>query len=313
MRTIVTVVTITLLALVAVAVAAATNIWFGLAFFTLSVGGFVVHSFRQIPAQPPTRGVLTFIGRRVEPTLNEGFIFLPFYPWLFGFVPVPITKINLDLKDQKVRTPDMAELLASVSITYTPDEAHLIEFLNSGGKDGVDNILEDVVRERLRLWMIAPHEGPVDWESAVKTPDQATAIIVQHVTGIAQPDPDLVGRLRRGNAVQAIPQLGIMLNRLNVTDIVPTGTLATAAELMAKERRDQVGETVELQHISQRVAALRTELGITTQEAINLVQTERDKVVRTIDEKRVSLSPETAQVLPEALARIFGPRQGGQL
>lgn len=227
----------------------------GVAAFVAIFGSFVIQGLRQIPAQPPTKGILTIFGRRLPKILNEGWNFFPIYPWVVGFIPVNVTKINQDLTPKDLRTPDLAEIEVSVSLTWTPsiegDPTSLISFLNAGGEEGVKTILEDIVGEKLRIWAIATVEGPQTWREAVKAADEAVQILIAGVAGEALPaDPteraEAMGRIRRGNGVQPIPTLGITLNRLNVTRVKPKGELAKVAELQAKEEQERRGEVFEV-------------------------------------------------------------------
>src|SRR3989344_14558 len=143
-------------------------VWAGVATWVWLFGAFLLQGLRKISADPPNKAVLTIWGERKHIVKNEGWRFFPLYPWLHGFIQVKVTKVDQDLPEEVVRTPDLAGLSVSVSITCTPDseidgESHelpLIEFLNSGGERGVKNILADIMRERLREWAISTKEGP---------------------------------------------------------------------------------------------------------------------------------------------------------
>lgn len=254
------------------------NPFFGFAVWAGLFGGFIIQGLRKIPAQPPNRAILTIWGERRPIIKNEGWRFFPIYPWWRGAVLVNVTKVNQDLQEQTVRTPDLAELSIPVSLTWTPDKnsaERLIEFLNSGGESGVKNILQDIVRERLREWAIATTEGPQKWQDAMKAQDEATKILVAEITGI-EPDPDIVRRIRQGNGIEPIPQLGIILNRLNVGEIKPQGQLAKAAESEVKEVQERRGEVFEVEtdllKAQQLVAAAaaRSEV-LSTQQAFQII------------------------------------------
>lgn len=225
------------------------NILFGLAVWMLIFGGFMLQALRNIPAQPPHKGILTVFGERKEVIKNEGWRFFPLYPWWHGFIKVNVTKVNQDLTPEDIRTPDLAELSIPVSLTWTPDKTvpkNLIEFLNSGGVDGVKEILDDVVAERLRIWAIALTEGPQSWEEAIRAQDEAIEVLIEQITGQELPH-DKIKLIRQGNGLQSIPSLGIVLNRLNVGQIKPMGELAKAAESKVKEEQERRGETYEVE------------------------------------------------------------------
>jgi len=145
-------------------------------------------SFKKIPADPPHKGVLVFLGRRQNVILDEGLVFLPCYP-LFKVILVNVEKRNLDLSPLQLTTPDNARIFVSVSITWTPAAvvkegvSYLIIFLNSGGEKGVEDILKDVVTERLRQWKRSNQEGPQTWEEAMAAGVEVVGILVKALLG----------------------------------------------------------------------------------------------------------------------------------
>jgi len=150
----------------------------------LAIGALVLQGLVKVQAQPPHKGVMTFLGKRTEKVLDEGWHFLPLYPFVFGVVPVNVTRVEQDFKTDEsgpVRTPDRAELKILDSATWTPDsetKGGLIAYLNAGGEAGVRSQLEDIVNERLREWVTSRDEGPLTWEEAIAARDEAVAIIV---------------------------------------------------------------------------------------------------------------------------------------
>lgn len=162
------------------------NPFWGLATWVLLGGGFILQSLRKIPAQPPHKGILIIWGKRQETIKDEGWNSFPLYPWWHGFIPINVTKVNQDLPEQLVRTPDRAESGIPISLTWTPDKndpKSLIEFLNTGGENGIKTILEDIVRERLREWAFSIDEGPKDWQELMGAREEAVAILLKAIVG----------------------------------------------------------------------------------------------------------------------------------
>jgi len=307
-------------------------IW-GFLFLGLGLIGLAA-TLRQIPADPPNIGAVTFWGRRTGAIKKEGWCFLaPFFPFFYNVILVNVEKKNQDLSAQKLRTPDLAVLQVPVSLTWTPDSSHIIEYLNSGGEKGVRNILEDIVKERLRGWAMSAQEGPQAFEEAIASKEEATEILIKAVAGaelqripsvvpthilfkyfsippeaptgsqaakwggkwelveqiISREDRQQIENaikirrrqikeISRGNGLQSIPQLGIVLNRLNIEaiDIDPSSDLSKAAEQDVKERREQVAEKRELVNVCDLIEKL-TKMGYTLQEARDIVQIELNK------------------------------------
>jgi hypothetical protein len=368
------------------------------------VGAFFLQGLRRIPADPPHKAVVTKWGKRqdfevaveidgekkkVKKALvkDEGWRFFPVYPYFYGYIKIDVTRKNTDFPIQSVRTPDMGEIDIPLSITYTPDPGHLIEYLNNKGEAGVNGILEDIVRQKLREWAVATEEGPQTWEEAMKARDEAILILAKAILGdelarIRKPDntpsqvptafwfkyfytayfrqspeqypdeddeefkrrekewktiKDLIKKetndeneedtsyirkqvdnrkgeidnVRRGNGVKHIKHLGIILNRLNLGEFKVKGDLAKAAELRAKEKREMVAEKFELQHISNRIKELISPpFNYSPEQALEIVQTERGKVPKTISESKWNVSAETRAMIekigPKIAAAVSG-------
>ena len=342
----------------------------GVIFFL--VGAFFLQALRKIPADPPHKGVRTIWGKRIDGMfVDEGWGFFPLFPWWHGYVITDITKKNIDLEPQKVRTPDEAELAIPVSITFTPDGEKLIEYFNSGSENGVKTILTDIIKENLREWAIAKDEGPQTYKEAMASQEEATAILLKAILGdmlkpipssiptpillkyfnkpqrkptesqeedwgknwekVTEkldrefPDPKILEDLktaveerreeirnaRRGNGKYQKPQLGIVLNRLNLGEIKPIGKLAEAMELKVKEERERQAEIVELNHVAERIEALK-KLGFLNEQALEIIQTERGKVTKNISESKWNVSAETRAMIekisPEIVTKIFERR-----
>ena len=365
------------------------------AILILVSGGLILQGLREIPADPPHVVVVTFLGERTNLIKNEGWHFFFLHPWIFNFIPINITKVNLDLPPQKVRTTDRAELEIPVSITWTPDIRSREEvaekegteerdtilplhtFVNYGKYKGITDVLTDIVQERLREWAFAHNEGPLEWTQAMGAQEEATYVLIRAIVGkeelesmpsniptsvlfryFATPqvlpiierdkkmwgerlekvdrwmekdrkDPNLVAILtkkernqsqtldgyrgvlkervgrrraelakaRQGNSHFSIPKLGIVLNRLNIGEITPSGAVKTMADQEAKEEQERLAEIKELNHLRKRLEELMKPPpdgpGMTQEQALEVLQTERGKVTKTITESKGSISPET--------------------
>ncbi len=158
--------------------------------FVLLIAAIVIQGLVNIPAEPPTVLALTFLGKRTGGflgdkgrVLSEGWKVLPGYPFLFGGVPVQVRKRNKDLEDIPIWTPDRAAMRVKIALTWIPDRTNIVNFLNSGADAGVEDILEDIITERVRVWAQSPFEGPEDWKQAIGAKEEATAIILRSILG----------------------------------------------------------------------------------------------------------------------------------
>lgn len=267
----------------------------------------LLQGLRRVPAQPPTVAVMTYLGERTGQVKPEGWRFFFFCPWLYGFIPVEVAAKNQDFNPENVRTPDMAELEISAASTWRPDLEHLLDYLNSGGEVGVRKILDDMVEEAVRERAANPDKEPKTWEAAVKSKELFAAEVAAVIMGRSidsTPQGELENiaiELRRGNGRLSIEKLGIILSRLNITNIKVKGELARDAENVAREEKQRQAETVELNHVLDRFHDLAGKDAVfPVEKALELIQTERKKITKTVQEFK--LDTETARTIAAVLA-----------
>lgn len=167
----------------------------GLASFAFFVGlasMFTYLSLLKIEASPPQKGIVTHLGAFNGEVLDAGWHLLPGNPFVFNFIPIDATKVPLTF-NIRVNTPDSVPLDMEVNIVFkfdaSPEENKRAktyayrEFLNSGGKDGVTEIIKDIVHERIREWSTSKNEGPQTWEDARTARSEAIAVLVKAILG----------------------------------------------------------------------------------------------------------------------------------
>ena len=160
-----------------------TNIWFGIALIVGIFGGFVLQGLRNIPNDPPHKGVVTHRGERIEEggetvTVDEGWHFFPFYPFLYGYVLVDVSRKTF-IVSTKVKTPDRADSEVPVHLVFRPLEGHLIQYLDSGGREGAEEQFSGKVEERVREWAIDPDWGPYTWVELQQSQLEGTSILLR--------------------------------------------------------------------------------------------------------------------------------------
>ena len=264
------------------------------------VGAIIYYGLVKIPASPPEVALVTFLGERIHRVKKEGWRFFFGYPYIFSYIPIEVTKLNQEFIPNEVRTPDNAEIKVPVSITWQPQSLNpeaLIIYINTGGQKGVENILQSIVSERIRQWARSLEEGPQSWEEAQAAGEKAVEVILEAILGRDVTDEEMK-ECRRGTACLNLQSLGIIINRLNVGQIEVLGTIAEAAEKAAKETQEKKAEIVELDHVKERVKIF-TNAGFTPERALEIVQTERGKVSKTISEHKISISTEVGETLKE--------------
>jgi hypothetical protein len=256
----------------------AALIWIGKELFHICL--------KNIPAKPPNVGIVTIHGERKPIIKKEGWHLLwPRFPFWYDVVLVNIEKKNKDFRPKDVRSKERAELDVEISVTYAPDSTNaknLIEYLNSGGKEAVENILDDIIEEGM-IDFAADKNWRALFQSATR--EKLLLALVKKLTG--KTEQELAGKIeeiRRGNGVEKIPYLGIILNRLNIGMRRIKGRLAEEAEKPAIEKTQRRAEKTELDHVRERIKEIRETIGVSPEAAIELIQTERGKVGKQIIE-----------------------------
>lgn len=290
--------------------------WWGIPLILLSLAS-LVFSIKRIQAKPPHVGLVTILGERKPIVKKEGLRLLAPHPFRFIYdvIPIKAERINVDFSFKDIRTRQRekeltgeviekskklilagGELEVNISLTYNPDYRvdakhpeknpgeRLIAYINSGEESGVNNIIHDLIAEDIR--QMAAEKS---WEEITFATDELKWRLVKKLTGRAPKDVKnkeevelLEGELKL-NGFSDIADLGIAITRFNVGRVKEMGKLAEAAEKFATETKEMEGEIVELNHVRERIKELVAE-GFTPQEARDIVQTERGKVDKRIQE-----------------------------
>ena len=166
------------------------------------VGGVILQGLRKIPADPPSIAAVTLLGERTGGFKKEGWRFFLFYPVLYGYIEIDVSKKNPDFKSQTVMVPDNAQIEIPVSITYTPDCDNIKNYINAKKEAGVNDILEDIVSQKLREWAIATDEGPQTWEEAMVAREEAVWLLSKAILG-----EELPAILKAENVPSEIPSI----------------------------------------------------------------------------------------------------------
>ena len=233
---------------------------------------------RNISAAPPYVGLITIWGEKKPEIKKEGWrIIAPFFPFWLDIILVCMEKRNKDFDPKIVRTSEQAELTIRVSITWTPDESNLIEYVNIGGQKNVENIFDDIVEQECREYAYDK-----TWVQCLEQREEMIETLITVITG--ESNPEIIKDARRGNSKIPIPSLGIVLNRLNIGAITISPNLSAEAEKIAIEQRKRDAETIQLNHVKQRILELMKGTSLTEYEAMEAIQTERGKITKEIKE-----------------------------
>lgn len=287
-----------------------------------ALASVVYFGLQEVPADPPHRAILKRFGRRIDVVVGEGWVFL--FPVVYSLVLVSFEVWTLKLDNQLVRTPGMGEVSVPVTIIGQVDVGDgiteeergraIIAYENSGGKDGVQDVVTAKVGPALREWGISlpdvtdPATGETrsgSWEDAIAAGPDASRCLASGICGRSLSEDEL-GDFFAANGFLQMTVYGTRILDVEIGEIEPTGKLADSAEQAAKELRDQEAEVIELEHVGKRARKLMDDLGMTYGDAIELIQTERKKVVKTIDEKKFNVSPEAKAAIEGTLTAGLG-------
>lgn len=338
-----------------------------LSIYIFLIGAFVLSSFKKIPVRYV--GQIKILGKRIEGKfVTEGWCFLPFHPFLYDVILIDIGKVRFNVVAEKALTPDGASSRVPIDIVFVPYPPLLIEYINSGGKEGVKEQFEGKVQERVREWCFDQEGGPADWKELNKSRLEGTSILVTELAknsitiipeyaqevptwiwmryftipqpkvllenekvwgnnnwtivkevlnkirsthgeaGIKTLEESIKKRreeilsLRTGEGEIIVKDLGIVIKRLNIGDIDVLGEVAKHADQKAKEKLERDAEEFELDHVLKQVKKF-TDKGYSSSDAMEAVQTERNKVNKNINEAKINISPATIQ----SFEKVFGP------
>lgn len=160
---------VSLIALLGIATMLVESVFIGIALIGLAITLYG-YGLKEIPANPPSVGLLTVWGERTNKVVEEGYRLLaPFFPIFLDVILVSMTTVNQDFVskffckvDEENNPTDTSEkksedfragiqVSLSSAITWRPDKDRLLVFLDNKGESGVRSILDDILPQVLRV------------------------------------------------------------------------------------------------------------------------------------------------------------------
>lgn len=229
--------------LLCILIAYSTNSWiffiFGLLLGIIAISGIII-----VPNDPPHIGQITRLGQRTNEYMEEGFNFLFLKGFTKNVIFFNVTKKNIDF-EQVLLTPDNVTTRVLSSVSYTPDIENMTTYLNIGGEEGVNHMITDIEEEKLRTWSRSKTEGPQTWEELSNSSEEAVKAIISAICAETLPDED-IHKIHNGSGKWSVPNLGIILNRYNLTKMEPYGPVYEASIALQREKKEKVSETYEI-------------------------------------------------------------------
>lgn len=197
---------------------------------TYMVARFFVDNAMKIEAKPPHLGLLIILGKRLEKdvVLSEGWALRA--PPIIDFINLDVEKVNLDFRPvEKVYSKGNVQVeLKGVSVLYVPDKNRLKEFIDIGGKEGVNDALEDIIPDVFRIWA-----KEFDVDELLKAKKMAEKKILEALVSPNEmenvkdsiPEEELAKKLREKfkNGIPDDQLLGVRFYRVTVGTVDPIG------------------------------------------------------------------------------------------
>ena len=193
----------------------------GIAFAMFGLG------LRNIPANPPHKGLVTVWGKRRPSIIGEGYTVLaPYFPFFYDVIPINMEQHNEDFVFEHLRCNAVsgrdfqsgAAVTVKVGVTWSPNND----------------------AQALRQYATTK-----TWEELTRSGVDITHILLQKLTAETAAGAKGQQRLRQQGYPDVVG-LGIVITRLNVGEIVPEGKVWHAAEGHTAESHEGRAEDYEL-------------------------------------------------------------------
>ena len=268
------------------------NRWYCSMGFGVGTIFFLILSLQKILARPPHVGLVMIWGRRIPKVLKEGWhLCAPYPPFMYSFTGVLIEKQNVDLSFSGIRCKAKedkgnksgnslqsgGEISVDIFYTYSSEcqGDKLINFIDAGGHDGVQKIIEDLIEEGLR-----EIGKDYSWEDFSFARGETRKRILSKLTGrYTEKEEEEIDFAQNG--FSDARGLGIRFWKFNIGRVVEMGDLHKAAEKKAVELQQREGEKIELDFLLEYIEKFK-KLGIPPEEIWDNIQAERGKASKEV-------------------------------
>ena len=284
--------------------------WFAVgAIFFLASAFIVKKGLKSIPAvNPPCIGVLTIWGKKMNVILKEGLVLIaPYLPFLLDLVLIDVVKKNEDFIIENVRCRSEegegksgGAVTVKVGITWIPDEKNPVNYINSGGEQGVRDIMKDMLDEDVRQM-----GRKKTWQDMTFATDDMAIQLILKLVGREREDEGVekkelkryydLKETERKDSQKTFPilgkilssgvadehKLGIKFLRLNVKSVEPEGELKKNAEKVAIEEQQRKAEFYEADTTVEIVKKFK-KTGVSPNEAFHGAQVNQGKAKKVV-------------------------------
>lgn len=241
--------------------------------FTTAVisGIIVVQGIFITPNDPPHFSIIERWAVRLWKKNDDGNLVVVYtnegWNWVFlrglkhKVKSVNISKREIDFPEQILTTPDAVTTRVPGSLAYTPHKESIINLLNLGTDDPFkvfEDMINDIVEEKLRIWSRNPNKGPKTWEDLLDSTEEAAKMLIEAISAMEIPEADLK-KVQAGQGDWLLEKFGVTLNRLNLKEMIPFGEVYEQALKVKDEKQQREAETYELTTDIQKAKKLQEE------------------------------------------------------
>lgn len=242
---------------------------FGMAIVTTLI---VVTGIFIVPNDPPHFGIIEKWGKRLWKEDEDGKSVISYteegWNWVFlrGVMHkiklINLSKREIDFPEQILTTPDGVTTKVPGSLAYTPNKSSVINLLNLGTNDPFkvfEDMIQDIVQEKLRIWSRRTDGGPMTWEELLNSNESAVKMLIEAISAKDIEASDLK-KVQSGHGDWLIEKFGIIVNRLNLKEMIPFGEVYEEALKIKNEQQQGKAETYELKVDLEKAATFKEEL-----------------------------------------------------
>lgn len=261
-------------------------------------------------ANPPTGALIVSFDKPPGRAQGSGWFFHFFWENVYA---IPLGEQTLEIKpesDKPVITKDGGKFLIEAFVRFHWNLDDPYQIVRIGGYEGVKERLRETIEAAIR-----EYAATVTWEKALSDKRTMTKILYRLIVQLEDGDmenddvKDAVvesDRIARKDA----QGLGMIISRLSVTRVNPTGRLEVVIDQIVEEERQQKAETLDQKTRAKLVAVILTEAGkrgepITYEDALTLVTDWQLVKEGHGDIKRIPGLDRFGQGLGEAIARLL--------
>ena len=195
---------------------------------------------RNIPADPPSIGVMTLFGNPLfDLILGPGIAIV--YPGIIDFLVVEVHKEPQDFKDMKgfITKDNISVELDKVQVLYIPDTLRIEKFIEAKKQEGVYDVLDSMISNKLKDIIRS-----LSFADLLSQKGDLELEVKSELTGKEKEDKEIRDMGRNGISDDHL--LGVVFYRFNIGSINPSAEYIKQMEKKQIEERQKEAELTEI-------------------------------------------------------------------